>query len=347
MRASRMLVCGLLLGMLCCVSSGTESVTGDGAITRWAPLPWMWGQDGLTPAAAALLTEGTGEDRLRAAFVLGQVGTPGALGALRGAAEDTDRMVRVHVGVALAQSGMPTSAACEAALWEGPRWLQFYAIHGLNQIGSVAARRRLAQTTAGDDVFINDTLRAAAGGRAPRPTGPLTPEPLTAENAGDLLTVAANALVDEADVWFDVGKYDQCIRCNEAAIFLEPERTDLYGVNGWLLWSMNRHGAAITTYRRAIAANPGEWDAYFELGFYYMHHTQVRSAVRHLHKSVELGAPPVAARSYAHALEKAGRSVEALQFWEQLDKVDGTGVVDSNIARLRELLDGAVGAGGN
>lgn len=340
MRVSAGLLGCVVLGMLVCsVSSTAEDAAREDAMTRWAPLPWLWGQDGLTPVAAELLAEGAGEDRLRAAFVLGQIGTPDALAALRRAALDKDRMVRMHVGVALAQSGASTAAVCEAALAEGPPWLQFYAIHGLNQIGSAAARRTLTETTAGDDVFINATLRAAQGEKAPLPTGPLTPDALAAESAADLLTVAANALIDEADVWFHVGNYDQCIRCNEAAIFLQPERTDLYGVNGWLQWSMNRHGGAITTYRRAIAANPDDWDAYFELGFYYLHHGRVRAAVEYLRHSVELGAPPVPARTYAHALEKAGRPAEALEVWEQLDSIDTTGTVDSNIARLRELLE--------
>ncbi len=335
---------GVGLAAMLCYLGVADPLAADDLKTRWAPLPLMSGQDGLTPSASVLLANGAGEDRLRAAFILGQIGTPAAVAALQAAADDDNRIVRIHVGVALAQSGLPTSAACEAALAEGPAWLQFYAVHGLSRIGSPEAARVLSKASARGDVFLNATLAAAAIDPAPETSGPIGTETLVAIGAEDLLTVAANALVSEADLWFHVGEYDQCIRCNEAAVFLQPWRTDLYGVTGWLQWSMNRHGAAITTYRRAIAANPDDWEAHFELGFYYMRHGQLRSAVRYLRNSYELGAMPVRARSYAHALEKAGRLDESLEVWEALAEVDDSAVVTENTARVRRKIEQAAGS---
>ena len=68
-----------------------------------------------------------------------------------------------------------------------------------------------------------------------------------------------------------------------------------------------------------------------------MHHGHPSAAVEYLRQSVELGAPPISARSYAHVLEQVGRLKQALRFWQELDKIDQSGVVDSNLRRLEEL----------
>jgi len=307
--------------------------------SEWVPLALLSGQESLIPPAVAKLQNGLLINRRRAAFILGQIGTPQALAALRSALADSDRRVRIHAGVALAQQGVAEGyQGAKAALYEGPAWLQYYAIYGLNQIRDERALVLLEQNSCEGDPFLSRVVKAA---QRPEPVqsarGPFYEQPLLAQDWPELLEIAARALAIECDTWFHGGDYDQAIRCNEATVFLQPSWVEVYAASAWLQWSMNRHGAAISTYRRAIDANPTDWEAYFELGFYYMHHGHPSAAVEHLRQSVELGAPPISARSYAHALEQVGRLKQALRVWQQLDRIDQSGVVDSNLRRLEQL----------
>ena len=310
----------------------------------WAPLPLLRGQDKeLVWIAGEKLLHGSTIERRKAAFILGQIGTDIALAApLADGLSDSDRQVRIQAGVAMAQRGSPYGyEGAKAALYEGDPWLQYYALFGLNQIGDKRARNLIRQNPCTGDPFLSQVAAALASAKVSAPQGPFFETPLVANDWDELLDVAVQALVDEADVWFHEGNYDQVIRFNEAAVFLDPSWVEVYAVTAWLQWSMNRHGAAVSTYRRAASANPDDWEAYFELGFYYMHHGHLRAAVKYLKKSFELGAPAISARSYAHALEKSGRLQDALLVWQQLDNIDESGVVDANIARLRTLLPDA------
>lgn len=307
--------------------------------TAWLPQPQLAGYESLIPSAAQELHNGPSINRQMAAFILGQIGGPESCRILRAALDDADRWVRIHAGVALAQHGKVEGlAGSKAALYEGPAWLKFYAIYGLNQIRSEHARQVLDTTACKGDPFLNRVIIAARKERSTISGVPLRNEPVSVRDWSELAEVAAQAFLDEADIWFHGGDYDQAIRCNEAAIFLQPSWVDVYAASAWLQWSMNRHGAAITTYRRAIAANPDNWEAHFELGFYYLHHGRISSAVKYLKNSFELDAPPLRARSYAHALEKAGKLSQALLIWQQLDKRDSSGAVDANLNRLRKIL---------
>jgi len=275
-------------------------------------------------------------------LVLGQIGSAQALGALRAALADPDRWVRIHAGLALAQHGVPAGfPGAKAALYEGPQWLKCYAIYGLYKIGTPAARQVLKSASAQGNQFLTRILKAALDQeKVQPPQGPVYDEPLVAHNWVELLDRAGGALVDEADAWFHNGDYDQAVRCNEAALFLQPDWVDLYGANGWLQWSMNYHGAAISTYRRGIAANPGAWEPCWELGFYYFLQKRTKKAVRYLKDAMDCGAPPMRVRSYAHALEKTGQLSEALKVWQELDKVDASAVVDVNLNRLKQIIAG-------
>ncbi len=313
--------------------------------SQWVPLPRLSGQEALIPLAVAKLQNGLPINRRRAAFILGQIGTPQALQALRSALEDSDRWVRIHAGVGLAQQGVAEGyQGAKAALYEGPAWHKYYAIYGLNQIRDERALRLLEQNPCEGSPFLSRVVKAAQRPELVQsPRGPFYQQPLPAQDWPELLEIAAQALVDECDTWFHGGDYDQAIRCNEAAVFLQPARVEVYASTAWLQWSMNRHGAAISTYRRAIDANPGNWEAYFELGFYYMHHGHPSAAVEYLRQSSELGAPPIRARTYAHALEKVGKLKQALRVWQQLDRIDQSGAVDANLRRLQELVPGTAG----
>jgi tetratricopeptide (TPR) repeat protein len=287
-----------------------------------------------------MLNDPDGRIRQRAVFILGQVGTEASLAACEDALDDVDRDVRIMAGVGLAQYGIPRGIhGARAAVWASPDWLKAYAVYGLYRIDTPAAKRLLETVEAEGNPFISQILDDARAGQGRYQQFDFPAEIFTDISTwADARDAAVDALVTEADVWFHAGEYDQAIRANQAALFLNPHVVELYGNNGWLQWSMGRHGAAIETYRRGIAANPAAWEAYFELGFYYFRHDQANLALDPLKRAVKLGAPPQFARTYAHALERTGRLQQCLEMWHTLDDLDGSGVVDQNIRRLQDAL---------
>ncbi|MFO7946911.1 MAG: HEAT repeat domain-containing protein [Armatimonadota bacterium] len=309
-------------------------------VLGWAPLPALKDRSILVEPAVENINDSDSLTRRRAAFILGQVGTDAALVALEKAMEDPDRDVRIMAGVGLAQYGDAMGlAGCRAALYQGPEWLKAYAIYGLFTIDTPESKHILATTGAKNNPLISRLLADAQDGQ-PRYNQFPFPDDLFQQIDGweDARDAAVSALVLEADAWFHAGDYDQAIRSNDTALFLDPQFVELYANSAWLLWSMGRHGAAITMYRRGIEHNPMSWNASFELGFYYYRHDQSLLALPHLKRSLELGAPPQFARTYAHALEAVGRLQDALEVWKDLDRRDDSGAVDVNLKRLQEII---------
>ena len=136
-----------------------------------------------------------------------------------------------------------------------------------------------------------------------------------------------------------MGDYRQCLRAQEAALFLDPELGWLHGVNGWLYWSLGRNTEALGAYKRWVQADPDNWEAHFELGQHYFNLKQYEPAAAELGRARELGCPPERARMHAHALEKAGHPAEALAVWIELAAIDPDAPVPAHhVRRLQELL---------
>ncbi|MFP3904642.1 MAG: HEAT repeat domain-containing protein [Armatimonadota bacterium] len=308
----------------------------------WAPLPAMEDRSQLVDPAAGKLDASDSYTRRQAAFILGQAGTDASLQALESALKDSDRDLRIMAGVGLAGHGDARGLdGCRAALYQGPEWLKSYAIYGLVAINTPESKQVLRTTKARNNPLISRLLADAQQGHPRYEDFPFPGEPFQeVESWEDAVDAAVAALVVEADVWFHSGDYEQAVRSNDTALFLDPHFVDLYANSAWLLWSMGRHGAAITMYRRGIETNPMSWQAHFELGFYYYRHDQSLLALPHLERSVKLGAPPHFARTYTHALEAVGRFQDSLDVWKELDRRDDSGAVDMNIRRLEEILAG-------
>lgn len=334
-------VLALSLVLLSAVALSAQAPARPGPdILGWAPLPVLEGRVALVAPAEEKLDDPDSRIRQRAVFILGQVGTKKALAACKTALDDTDRDVRIMAGVGLAQHGLSEGLpGARAALWKSPDWLKAYAIYGLYTIGTPEAERVLKIASAKGNPFISQVLKDARGGQRRYEAHEFSDEAFAdVTDWTDARDAAVDGLVMESDVWFHAGEYDQAIRCNEAALFLDPHIVELYAVSGWLQWSMGRHGAAIRSYRHGIAANPASWTAYFELGFYYLHHDRPTLSLKYLKRAVDLGAPANFARTYAHALEETGQLEKSLQVWQALDERDDSGVVDLNMRRLEKVL---------
>ena len=307
---------------------------------QWGPVCLLRGQHRLIDVMADRLMDGASQDRQRAAFALGQIGGVAVEHVLFEALQDSDRQVRLHVALALAQCGRKEGyPGAAAAFYAGPEWVKYYAIYGMCRADRAACLRLLQQHPVSGSPFLSRIISQAQQ-YPPADWPPREPYGGLLEWCDWQLALefAAEAMVAEADIWFHAGDYEQVIRCNEAALFLQPSWVDVYSNSGWLLWSMNRHGAAVEVYRKAIQANPDSWEAHFELGYYYLLQGHARLAIQYLKRAVDLDAPPIRARSYAHALERSGRLEEARDFWRQLEAVDDSGVVTNNLQRLEEIL---------
>ncbi len=311
----------------------------------WAPLDMLWGHREVIPQLVRILDASSSADRARAAFVLGQIGSPEAIDALWAARHDNDRTVRLHAGVALAymgdKRGLP---AARAALISAPTWLRYYAVVGLWRIGTTQAWAVLNHKQATQPRFLAEVIADALV--TPATVPPLERSATGAEQLAGPLTNSfiwesvAGAFVAETDWWWHRGDYDQAIRCLQVVVFMQPDQVETYGEIAWLQWSMGYNTQAIGTYHRAIDTNPTNPRAYFNLGFHYYNIDQYEPAVKYLEQAVCYGGSWLMRRMYAHALEATGQIEASLRQWEQmLQETPDEVVVRLNCERVRQLAD--------
>jgi len=178
----------------------------------------------------------------------------------------------------------------------------------------------------------------------PRRTSPPPPTKERLKSTGALHEVFAeitSALVVESDRYWHQGNYAQCVRCNEAIIFLDPHFVEQYGSSAWLLWSMGLTDRATAILRQGLAANPEDWQMWFDTGYQYMLLQDHATAARFLRRAVELGAPSPQNHQYCHALEKCGHPDQALAAWQDLkQRFPDDPIPARQIERLQALLAG-------
>jgi tetratricopeptide (TPR) repeat protein len=303
-----------------------EELAAQPGRPEWGPVPILQAQRSLLQPTLEALGDPDPVQRRRAALLLGLLGMGEAVPVLDAARRDADREVRMQVGVSLCllgdASGLP---AARAALGEAPAWVRYYALTGLWRLGDARAEAALQAARAHLSPFLQDCVDQAlaqpwevpaAGGEAIADRGHA---PADRE---DLWGQAADALISECDWWWHAGSYDQCIRSMEASLLFDPHNVEGYGNIAWLQWSMGRHGEAVSTYHRGIAANPLSWDAADELANYYRMRKQYDLAARYYELAARLGSPAIQRRSWGHVLEALGRYDEARAAWRQVLQLD-------------------------
>jgi len=348
----------------------TWELAGGADWPRWLPLPVLRGHEYALPALAQGLRDADAQMRARCAFLVGQVGSPRGVPFLVPTLYDRDRSVRLFSGLSLCLLGDSRGLPAARAALIGTRWwVRYYAVISLWRLGGVffpaeglpsvppgrdAERKRSAGAVGGGrlggeraraalasalddpDELVRAAARAALDAAPPQRSYQAfeADEPLTAH---EFIFLATNYLVGEGDWWFHAGDYVQVQRCQEAAMFVDPTFVDLFGVAGWLYWSMDRNAEAVGAHRRGIEANPASWEVFFSLGFHYFNTGRFDDALPYLSRACELGAPPAWQHTYAHALEHAGRLEDSLREWQRLRALEpDSHLTPHHIERLRQ-----------
>jgi tetratricopeptide (TPR) repeat protein len=303
---------------------------------EWLPVPVIQAAGPvLLHAAEPALRSSSSAMRGRAAFLLGDGGQRRYERALRRLLKDHDVQVRLQAGVALCRlrdrRGMDAAAA---ALSSGRSWLRYYAVVGLWAVGGTRAMDILRRAEKGQNPLVATAIRKALAQAPPRTVRTVPARHITAPTAdvSTAIGLAADAFITEGDWWWHKGEYDQVVRANQVATFLEPSAVEQYTNSAWLLWSMGRHAEAIDEYHRCIQANPRNPHGYFYLGEYYLQHRQPAAAETYLRRAASL-APhdAVARRALAHCLEKQGKLAEALDQWNTIlrdNPTDGAAIMN-------------------
>jgi len=282
--------------------------------------------------------------RARCVFLIGQIGDRKAAAGIRPLLGDPSLAVRYQAGIALCalgdSAGVPTA---RAALASAAEWIRYYAVQALADLATDPARTALNALRADQSELIGGMIDEAMK-TWPWPSAPPAPakEKLeAAESLHELFIEVTAPLVVESDGYWHDGNYPQCIRCNEAIIFLDPHFVEQYGTTAWLLWSLGLNDRAFSVLRQGLAANPNDWQMWFDTGYQYTLLKEYAIGARFLGRAIELGAPPPQNHQYCHALEKSGHPDLALAAWQDLKKrFPDDPIPAQHIARLQKVLAG-------
>jgi len=304
----------------------------------WAPLPIMWGHSEMTPMLVQLVRQGSVQDRIQAAFLLGQIGDHAATRSLLNALDDPCRDVRIQAGIALAcLSDKRGQHAAWAALIGEPQWIRYYAVLGLSRLNSDKIRQSLKQIQSQQPEFISRTIQAALDQPAPVPAAAPDRQIAVLWDWGTVVD-AFNA---ETDWWWHHGDYDQCIRCMQIMLLMDPTLVETYDSIAWLQWSMGDDTSAIGTYHRAISKLPDDPWSHHYLGRHYFITNRYELAIPHLRKAVELQPSIISRHFLAHCLERTGQLEACLGHWREMyEKSPDDPAVKFNYERVKKLYEG-------
>lgn len=166
------------------------------------------------------------------------------------------------------------------------------------------------------------------------PAVPVTPSEARslAVDAEQVVVSLNNNLVDN---YFHKGEFMNAVEVLDRIITLNPLGIEPYADAAWLLWSSGKTPMAKLFYDRMIAANPDDPLGYYEVGVFYQRLKQNEDAVTWYARAVEHGLPSPENHAYAHALERVGRTQDALAFWKKiLEKDPKDDVAPREITRL-------------
>ena len=310
----------------------------------WAPLPVMWGHTEMVPMLVQLVRQGSVQNRIQAAFLLGQIGDRDAIKSLLNALDDPCRDVRIQAGIALACLGDERGQhAAWAALIGEPQWIRYYAVLGLSCLNTDRIRQDLKQIQPQQPEFIRTTITAALDQPAPVVAVASDRQTLTLERAE--MDVVWNGVIGafnaETDWWWHHGDYDQCIRSMQVMLLMDPTLTEIYSDIAWLQWSMGDDTAAIGTYHRVITALPNNAWSHHYLGRHYFMTKRCKLAIPYLRKAVDLQPDIISRRLLAHCLERTGQLEACLGHWQEMyEQSPDDPAVKLNYDRVKKLYEG-------
>jgi len=289
----------------------------------WAPLPVMWGHSEMVPMLVQLVRQGSPQDRIRAAFLLGEIGDRAATRSLLNALDDPWRDVRIQAGIALACLGDERGQhAAWAALIGEPQWIRYYAVLGLSRLNTDRIRQNLRQIQPQQPEFISRTIQAALDQPAPVVAAATDRQPVALERDQIAVLWDWGTVVDafnaETDWWWHHGDYDQCIRCMQVMLLMDPTPAETYSNIAWLQWSMGDDTRAIGTYHRVISTLPEDPWSHHYLGRHYFMTKRYELAIPYLRKAIELQPGIISRHLLAHCLERTGQVEACFEHWREM-----------------------------
>jgi tetratricopeptide (TPR) repeat protein len=130
--------------------------------------------------------------------------------------------------------------------------------------------------------------------------------------------VYRDALVAMGMTWEDEGNFQKAAECLEKAVILNPERADLRGKYGQLLFDSGHREAALRELQRALELDPDQYGVWANKGLLHLQAGQHDEALQALQQSLELNPESEdAAINLAVLLAETGQLPKAVEVLEQ------------------------------
>ena len=154
-----------------------------------------------------------------------------------------------------------------------------------------------------------------------------------------VLGETANRLWDQADAHFHVGEYNHAVSLCRIVVQADPHNMEAFTTSGWLLWSTGRNEEAEAFLQEGIAANPGTYYMYDEMGIYWLiERKDPQSALPYYEKAVKYDCPFQTWHSLANCYEKTGQWAKAVGAWEKASLFPNNLVAIGRLKRARARL---------
>lgn len=137
--------------------------------------------------------------------------------------------------------------------------------------------------------------------------------------ADAIVASACDRMSAISDAHWHKGEYNHIIRLCRVVVSGEPDAITAYSDAAWLLWSLGRDSEAVQLYEDGLKANPGTYQFYHEIGYYYFNHVKdYRKALGYLQQAVTKPDCPVfVLHLLAHSYERIGDGALAIATWQK------------------------------
>jgi tetratricopeptide (TPR) repeat protein len=164
------------------------------------------------------------------------------------------------------------------------------------------------------------SIAAATAARKPvQSPRAYTPRRKAPASADRRIQQGVNRLLEQADVYWHRGEYDN-VRATYAILTdLDPTFLDGWQNYGWILWAgLQQDDAAMRVFQRGLEYHPDTWELYFEISNLEYHRRRFLSAAEWSAKATQHDAPMYVWHMRAHCLEYAGEIGKAKAMWKQI-----------------------------